>query len=188
MVELNGMKSNAIKHIQHWIDSRLEKRESSIQGNGIFTTRAIEKGIVVMKWGGDLFTMEQVKEGKAKLDSLSGYSKGKFLGQPINEEDSTMDQFLNHSCEPNLWMIDKVRIAARRNIESGEELTIDYALFELDDNWVMPELCNCGSSECRSTITGRDWQLESVQKKYRGHFLPYINNQIEKLKLRSALF
>lgn len=36
---------------------------------------------------------------------------------------------LNHACDSNLWMADEVTLIARRHIVSGEELTVDYALF-----------------------------------------------------------
>jgi hypothetical protein len=125
--------------------------------------------------------MEEVKEGKAKLESLSGFKEGLFLGQPVQERD-TLDQFLNHSCDPNLWMKDEVTIITMRDLQAGEELTIDYALFELDDKWVMPINCKCGTSICRKTITGQDWHLPTLHQKYLGHFIPYLNNQIKKLK------
>ena len=49
----------------------------------------------------------------------------------------------NHSCDPNTWMQDEVTITARRNIRTNEELTIDYALFVLDDDWRMPVSQDC---------------------------------------------
>jgi len=36
--------------------------------------------------------------------------------------------FLNHSCEPNVGILGQIIFVAMRNIDSGEELTIDYAL------------------------------------------------------------
>ena len=48
-------------------------------------------------------------------------------GQHLVLDHGTL-QFGNHSRDPNLWMGDEVTILARRDIDIGEELTIDYAL------------------------------------------------------------
>jgi hypothetical protein len=38
------------------------------------------------------------------------------------------EHFLNHSCDPNVWMEDEVTLAARRDLGVGEELTAVCAL------------------------------------------------------------
>lgn len=56
--------------------------------------------------------------------------------------------FINHSCDPNAFMRvvpgEKVAIFARRDIQPGEELTIDYR------DPYHPEVCKCGAANCRS--------------------------------------
>ncbi len=87
----------------------------------------------------------------------------------------------NHSCDPNTWMQDEVTITARRNIKPKEELTIDYAMFELDESWVMPGECTCETTFCRHTITGKDWQRKDLQRRYKNHFSPYLNRKIKQV-------
>ncbi len=175
------MKMAINKDLQrHWIDTRLKLKKSKIHGNGIFANDFIKEGEILMVWGGELFTIQDVKEGKAKLDSLTGYGEGLYLGRSTSEQD-TLDQFLNHSCNPNLWMLNEITITAARNIYIGDELTADYAMWELDDSWIMPLSCQCGSSNCRKNITGSDWRLKILQEKYKNHFLPCINERIKKL-------
>ena len=84
------------------------------------------------------------------------------------------EHFLNHSCEPNVWMTDEVTLVARHGIAPGEELTADYALWESDPGWVSPFRCRCGASTCRGVITGRDWQSRELQQRYGGHFHPKL--------------
>jgi hypothetical protein len=84
----------------------------------------------------------------------------------------------NHSCDPNLWFADELTLVARRDIAAGEELTIDYALGTVDPAWRL--ICHCGSPLCRKLITGDDWKLPELQKKYAGHFSPFINERIRK--------
>lgn len=84
---------------------------------------------------------------------------------------------LNHSCDPNLWMDDEVTCVTSRDIETGEELTVDYALFTAQPGWAMD--CRCGSRLCRQRVTGNDWKLAELRDRYRGHFSPFINERIE---------
>jgi uncharacterized protein len=76
-------------------------------------------------------------------------------------------------------MVDEVTLVTRRAIEAGEELTADYALWEMDESWVSGWKCNCGSIHCRGTITGDDWRLRELQARYKGHFLPVITERIQ---------
>jgi D-alanine-D-alanine ligase-like ATP-grasp enzyme len=57
----------------------------------------------------------------------------------------------NHSCQPNT-AYDGLNVIAIRNIQLGEELTLDYATF-LDEH-MEPFECQCGSPNCRKRITG----------------------------------
>ena len=169
--------------LPQWFDPRLEVRKSKISGKGIFAKGFIQENEILMIWGGHIFTSKEIKERKAKPNSISGYKEGLFLGQPVDGED-TIDQFLNHSCEPNVWMLDELQIAARRNINMNEEITADYAFWELEPNWKLKDLCNCGSISCRKNITGNDWKIFDLQKKYANHFLPCLNERIRKLQPR----
>jgi hypothetical protein len=75
-------------------------------------------------------------------------------------------------------MNDEVTLSARRDIAVGEELTGDYALWELEPEYVCPFDCQCGSSYCRRRITGRDWQSPKLQTRYAGHWHPSIEARI----------
>lgn len=84
-------------------------------------------------------------------------------------------------------MDDEVTISARRDIQRGEELTIDYATFVIDDAYVMPGECKCGAAACRHKITGNDWQQSDLQQGYKDHFSPYLNKRIKMLSKRSHM-
>ncbi|MBV9279409.1 MAG: SET domain-containing protein-lysine N-methyltransferase [Chloroflexi bacterium] len=100
-------------------------------------------------------------------------------GLNLMQEDDDPAQFGNHSCEPNLWMADEITVVARRAIEPGEELTIDYALMTVV-TWTME--CRCGTRCCRGLITGDDWRLPELRRRYRGRFSPFINDRIRRLE------
>jgi len=73
---------------------------------------------------------------------------------------------------------------ARRAVDLGEELTADYAIWELQEDWVSPWSCNCRSHLCRGVITGMDWRLPELQDRYGNHFLPCIYEKINGPKSR----
>jgi len=42
--------------------------------------------------------------------------------------------------------------------------------------------CNCQAPNCRSLVTGQDWQIPDLQKKYHGYFSPYLQRRIHRLQ------
>src|SRR5829696_1618641 len=64
---------------------------------------------------------------------------------------------VNHSCDPNCGVrlneAQAFDFVARRRIDSGQELTFDYAMrnFTIDH---FPPACLCGAEQCRGSVTG----------------------------------
>ncbi|HUF12981.1 MAG TPA: hypothetical protein VMN78_07780 [Longimicrobiales bacterium] len=67
-----------------------------------------------------------------------------------------------------------------RDIESGEELTIDYAMIDGDASETMP--CDCGAQSCRRVVTGDDWRRPELQRRYDGWFSRYLADRISALR------
>lgn len=84
---------------------------------------------------------------------------------------------VNHSCDPNCGVRlndqDAFDFVAREAIESGQELTFDYAMrnFTIDH---FPAACLCGAANCRGTVTG--WKdLPAARKVAYGSLVaPYL--------------
>ena len=154
-----------------WISPKVEIRESPTHGRGMFATSPLSAGEAVAIWGGTLVDIEAATLAR---------SEGKLVMQVDDNlysvEDRGEDQtyFMNHSCDPNVWMTDAVTLVARRSIPTGEELTVDYALFEASEDFTAEWECACGSDVCREQVTGRDWRRLDLQERYAGHFLPLI--------------
>ena len=155
-----------------WFDPRLASSPSAIHGTGLFATAPIRAGETVMVWGGAAWTRAQLDAGEVPPCSFSFIDDDVLLAGP---EDG-LDYFVNHSCDPSVWMADEVTIVARRDIDAGEEITGDYALWEADDAYLV-ESCTCGAADCRGVIRGSDWQRPELQERYAGHFLPYIERR-----------
>lgn len=164
-----------------WLNSRLDICSSPPGGKGAFACEPIEEGEIVTIWGAEAFTEEELKEGKAQDRAVMLTDNGQYIAY-MPDDPNAPDHFLNHSCDPNVWMADEVTLRAQRKIDKGEELTADYAMWERDETWQSKWKCQCGKPQCRGAITGKDWRLPELQKRYGDHFLPEINKRISKQK------
>ena len=155
-----------------FISNKAQKRDSSsIHGRGLFAIENISKGEIVSIKGGHILTSEQLHNSQSKLHVEMQIADNFFIA-PIDEagfEPSMM--CLNHSCDGNLGILGNIVFVAIRNIETGEELTIDYALM---DNNSTKFRCLCGAKCCRMEVTGLDWKIPEVQQKYAGYFSAYV--------------
>jgi SET domain-containing protein len=150
---------------------------------GLFAEKPIEKGETVIICGGTIFTNEDMKTGRAREQSALCVGENMYLGN-LSADPVTADEFLNHSCDPNLWIEGEAVFVARRDIDAGEELTGDYGTWDADPAWKLGYECNCGSSLCRRLVTGNDWQLPELQERYGSHFTLFLNERIRKLHER----
>lgn len=160
-----------------FINPKVEIKNSFIEGKGMFAREDISKDEVIIKWGGEFFTTEESLE-KNKNDFLI-IQVDENLWSIEKRGEYEDDYFINHSCDSNSWMIDGRIFVARRDIQKGEEITVDYSLFESED-YISKWECKCGSSDCRKKITGKDCLLQKVQEKYNLHFSPIIQKRIDK--------
>ncbi|OGE35166.1 hypothetical protein A3C32_02485 [Candidatus Daviesbacteria bacterium RIFCSPHIGHO2_02_FULL_41_14] len=160
---------------ESWLSSKIEVRVSKI-GKGSFAKEPIREGEVVVVWGG-----ETVNTNEAKKAEKTGKIVMQWADNVWTVEDAGDDEtyFINHSCDPNLWMKGISTVVARRDINKDEELTADYALWEADESEIKPWECQCGSPRCRHKITGKDYKLPELQQRYENHFSELINNRIE---------
>ncbi|MGE5258362.1 MAG: SET domain-containing protein [Hyphomicrobiales bacterium] len=158
---------------------KTEIRISDTEGRGLFAKEPIRKGEIVSVRGGHIITRQMEKEIK-RPDGYWGYPiADEFVLAPLNtQEVESVMMFLNHSCEPNVGILGQVIFVAMRDIDSGEELTIDYAMFGANKE---PMRCNCRSSNCRGLITDTDWRIKELQVKYRGYFSSYIQLKINEI-------
>lgn len=162
--------------IKSWVDSRIVIKPSFIEGFGMFAHETIYAGETLIIWGGTIFTPDEIKSGMAKANTASRIDENFYLADANDEIDSP-DFYLNHSCDPNVWLTDEITLVTRRKIEIGEELTADYVLWEADPFWELSP-CRCGKVLCRGKVTGNDWKLMELQQRYQGHFTPYLNKKI----------
>jgi hypothetical protein len=165
---------------QEWFDTRLREGPSRIHGIGVFASYRIAEGDVVMRWGGVVIDAMDYDPALHRPSATTRYDESRLLTRFVGSE-RRFDESLNHSCDPNAWMLGEATLVARRAIEAGEEVTTDCAMWS-DDDYVYTTRCLCGSSFCRRTITGLDWRLRDLRDRYRGHFLPCIERACRALE------
>src|SRR5262249_28741731 len=103
---------------------------------------------------------------------------------PVTEQERELSMlYLNHSCDPNLGVRGEITFVAMRDIHAGEELTHDWAMTDDDDDDYSVD-CNCGTSDCRKILTGKDWRRRDLQKRYAGYFSAYLARKIAVLETR----
>ncbi len=161
-----------------WLDPRIEVRPSPIHGIGMFATATFKEGEVVLIWADSYTDRAGAEQAMAEGKGTMQWDEDVFS---VETEVYPEAYAINHSCDPNAWMLDAYTVVARRYIAEGEEVMIDIAMFEADEGSVCPWECNCGSSICRGVVTGKDWRDPVLQERYRGHFSPLVNMRIADL-------
>ncbi len=154
-----------------WVDPRLTSLPSSLGGMGLFARAPIQTGETLVKWGGVVFTRAEILAGKANPETIAVLNQDLYLADPIDAL-LTDEYTLNHSCDPNTWMLDAITLIARRPIAPSEEVTADYALWLFEQDWKLNP-CRCGSPLCRGQVTSQDWQRPELQARYRAS--PHIS-------------
>ena len=161
-----------------WISPKASKGgPSPIEGRGVHALQSIGAGEVVAVKGGHIVDQTTVQSlPEAIRNSQFRIADDLFMAALDEDEYEAVMMFVNHSCDPNIGMAGNVVLVAVRGISPGEELTIDYALFD-DSDEVME--CRCGTASCRGTITGKDWARPDLQERYKGSFSWWVEHKIE---------
>lgn len=164
------------------ISPKIEVRGSGIDKRGMFAKEHIQKGEIVYIKGGHILTRQELFSSST-INSYLPISDEYFIGAISPEEEQYIKLFNNHSCDPNCGMRGEITFVAIRDIEVGEELTIDYAFIDNEDYTFE---CHCASPQCRHTITGFDWKITKLQDKYYPYFSRYLREKIDKQRVNQS--
>ncbi len=133
------IKGNAIAGYGIYANKQIKPNEVIFHGEGM-SQRIITKRFVEENWN------EQEKEAFARY--AYPISDKVYL---LWDEDPAEWAPQNHSCNANTGY-NGLNVLSLRNINAGEELTLNYATF-LDD-CMQPFNCNCGAPNCIGYVTG----------------------------------
>ncbi|WP_157999629.1 SET domain-containing protein [Allomesorhizobium alhagi] len=140
---------------------------SRINGRGVFAGEDINAGERIRHVEGTIIShINTSKEESLSNPDWIGIGHNRWI------DPAGTFKFLNHSCGPNVGAVtiaaDTMVIIAMKDIEKGDELTLDYSTTECDPHWEMA--CTCGSVRCRKIV--RSIFTLPIEQ-YEG-YLPYV--------------
>jgi len=179
-IDLDRFLRDEMPGIRCYRSPKVEVRTSELEGRGVFATERIERSEVVAVKAGHIVTADQLAEITSSVGDYALQIHDRFYLSPAcKEEIAGMTIFINHSCDPNVGFDGQITYVAMRGIEAGVELCHDYAMAR-SDNYSLD--CLCGSELCRGTVTGEDWKIPELQRRYRDYFSSYIQKKITMLE------
>jgi SET domain-containing protein len=140
---------------------RVAVRRSTIHGRGVFAAARIAAGEDILDYRGTVRSWQDAVRDYHDSDAEHGHTFFFDLGdgQVIDGGlGGNSARWINHGCDPNCEGVrtgDRIVIHARRDIEPGEELLLDYRLqLEDDADAEAREMyaCRCSASSCRRTM------------------------------------
>jgi SET domain-containing protein len=140
---------------QRFARYRLSIRESRIHHRGVYAEEQIPRNRKVIEYIGERISRRETRRrGLGDTTYLFTLNDYWTLDGAVGGSGA---ELINHSCEPNLrsWNFKgHILYMSRRDIHSGEELTVDYRFAHDVDK--VP--CLCGAHTCRGTINlKRGW-------------------------------
>ena len=124
-------------------------KPSSIHGKGCFATISFNKRHKIAEYAGEkISNSEARRRAHRKMLRICEINNRWSLD---GSRGGNGTHYINHSCVPNAFMqiiYDHILFFALRDIQPGEEITIDYESTLHDD----AKRCICGARNCRGTI------------------------------------
>lgn len=97
-------------------------------------------------------------------------------------EPCMLGAYLNHSCDPNAGMQTNEQglldVVAMKPITTGEEVIVDYAMFEYELADMATVECACGTALCRKHINGYQGLSPELRAKYQGYTAAHLVDQL----------
>lgn len=171
-----------------WVTPKLTLADSNISGLGYTANANIRKDELLIVQSGQCVHVSDIDNPNLASRWYTGFQieKSVYLYPLETQSGPFLDGVfrVNHSCNPNAGFRGQISLVAMRDIQSGEEITYDYVMTDvetdLEEAWEA-EQCLCGADLCRKTITGHDWRLPDLQKRYQGYFSQHVANAIKQL-------
>ncbi|MGD0579711.1 MAG: SET domain-containing protein-lysine N-methyltransferase [Bryobacteraceae bacterium] len=128
---------------------RLSVRPSAIHRWGVYAEEFIPQGRKVMEYTGERCNRrETARRAKRPMNYMFTLNSYWALDGSVGGSGA---EYINHCCDPNIhaWICrGHILYMSRRDIQAGEELTIDYRF----EHEVEKVACRCGVPRCRGTI------------------------------------
>jgi len=161
-----------------YFNPKCETRKNKEGECAVYAREFIPKGELISLWGGDIVEIKKLDPSMPRFTQRVLQIDEELC--ILTVEDKEPNDCFNHCCDPNLGFSGQIGLLAMRDIQPSEELTFDYAM---SDGSPYDEFeCYCGAKNCRKKVTGNDWKIPELWKRYNGYFSPYLAKRIEQLK------
>ncbi len=144
--------------------AEVEVRRSPIEGLGVFACERVPAGARVRTIAIEREVTREtpLRPERGERPEHCPRIRGRWLLL------ASPDRHYNHSCDPNAWKRfagDAMEIVARRTIEPGDEITLDYLINNAGgDSWP----CHCSAARCRGETGTSFFALpEEFRREYR---------------------
>ncbi len=151
----------------------VEVRSSGQLGKGVFALHDFKKGDIVVRG-----IVEKVIENRGE-HTFTIHGVHVVLKGPAC--------LVNHSCDPNCKFVfnesGTFDWVARRNIDTGEQITQDTSAYEYEVEH-FSQKCLCGSDICRGEVRGWKDLTKEQQESIRDYTIPFLQH-IERAEVLS---
>jgi len=167
---MDTLTTPAYRTISNHVIAEVRQKLSNEQ-NALFALRFYQPGEVIAD-----FSAGTISQEPTYLTVQVGVGKHITL-------DPEFLQYINHSCEPNVFFdTSSMQLVALKELSPEDELTFFYPSTE----WKMTQSfnCYCGSAACIGDIKGAAYLSKEVQERYR--FTDFIQQQLAKQAARKV--
>lgn len=123
---------------------------SRIDGQGAFAAEAIPPRLKIGEIRGESVTVAEARIRATRTERIMIVEVSPRKAIDFSRSADPM-RYTNHSCRPNARLVirnGRVEFYARRAIEPGEEITVDYG----DTHHEGRLACRCGAPGCRGAL------------------------------------
>jgi hypothetical protein len=149
--------------------------DSPIQGVGLFSGVHLAAGTILFEIKGERVVHPEYHPYLAdKNPNWMGIGYCEWIIMHPNH----YGLYINHSCNPNVIVNDKLQVVTFTPVKAHEELTMDYSTTELDPDWIME--CDCGEDSCRKTLKSFQFLPRQIQIRYARYIAPVFGEMADK--------
>jgi uncharacterized protein len=123
---------------------------SAIDGQGAFAAEAIPPRLKIGEIRGESLSVQDARIRATRSERIMIVEVSPRKAIDFSRSGDPM-RYTNHSCRPNARLVirdGRVEFYARRAIQPGEEITVDYG----DTHHEGRLACRCGASGCRGAL------------------------------------
>jgi len=150
---------------EHAAGAQVEIRENRL-GKAAFAGRAFRAGDLVASGWGPTTTVRSMHTIQ--------------IDQDLHLVPPSPIRFFNHACEPNCGIlirsgVEGLEIHALRDIDEGEEMTLDYETFEVEFQSLTGP-CLCNTEGCRGSLKGYKGLPKDLREYYGQYIAQYLRD------------